>query len=237
MLKDLLRLFEATDRIRRIIAFVRGSPELVTGVLSLPIMFVAIHSYVQNQPLVASALSFLAGMLFGAVLHAVAWPKLFGRPIEVELLPLGEWFHLKVKNRRGPEEFTCQVEAVDGFLPVQTPFWSLKWRGYDGESRPIPGGSTALIDLAALETVRIDDYPDPGWIWRSGEFRLYSASARDGWPVSILHFINTQYPCAQSATLQVRLVGQKSGRSITKIIRFGFDEQANPRVKLDDAKR
>ena len=141
--------------------------------------------------------------------------------------PFDNWVHLAVRNDGPPSDFEAQVTNVGGSEVGQIVPWPIKWRGWEGERRPVAQGQTQLLDLAEGDLMSDPNAPS----WRPGVFWFYSTTAR--FPVRLGGLKSNDALYEKTLAVAVRVTSLSPPCSITKILCLGFDRSTKPRVQID----
>jgi hypothetical protein len=100
----------------------------------------------------------------------------------LDLMPrtIGDWVYIAVINNGEADNFVAQVLEVVEDAEMVTP-WSMKWRQWKEESRPILKDDTRLLEVG--ETIRTDGRDEDHRYARWFGYRLLSTTAefKSGW--------------------------------------------------------
>lgn len=153
--------------------------------------------------------------------------------IEVEYRPAPDhWVHIYIRNNRGTATFSAEIADVKGAERQQTVPWDAKWRGHKDRKREIITGREWPIDLAQA----VPPAENPAGVQdalRHGEFRLFSDSAPEGWPVKPgpseiigpregIDWLGRRRVYLEALTLKLE-VSRGRGKPIAKQVTLGFN--------------
>ena len=137
------------------------------------------------------------------------------------------WVYLAVKNNRRSDHFVAQVVGIDGaeHAEYETLPWSIKWRGWKDEQRPIAHKAEQLLDLAQARPPRTGGLR--GGAWERGAFRFCSTDPSWVKWVSIegTESMDQEYEKTMAVRVRINSIGRGEfgGYSVERTLRLGFN--------------
>lgn len=137
------------------------------------------------------------------------------------------WVHLAVKNNRRSDNFVAQVVGIDGaeHAEYETLPWSIKWRGWKDEERPIAHKAEQILDLAQARVPRTGGLR--GGAWERGAFRFCSTDP--SWVkwvcIEGTQSMDQEYERTMAVRVRINSIGRGEfgGYSIERTLRLGFN--------------